>query len=175
MGKEIPETPSHNKVVGSGCNHRTCTKWSYPPSTNIVSCFSDTPHQNCKSCSPSTGRGENFDLQLHPGPKDRDVTGTWTTQPFQKQRVHCPGRPGAEAPYLKWPSSKVLPLKHAPPSLLHTRPSVPPPPLKTCHLFPLKEVNLGSLGCLEILFPCCILDALAITLTVCYSWAITIY
>lgn len=61
----------------------------------ILRCFSSIPYQNHKSCSWSTHREGNFDLQLHlepkslspppMEPKDRDITGTWTPEPFWSQ------------------------------------------------------------------------------------------
>lgn len=71
--------------------------------SNILSCFSKTTDQNCKSCSPSMHRGENFGFWLHPEPKshhhpppppchphtntepkDWDVTRTLIPESFQK-------------------------------------------------------------------------------------------
>lgn len=50
------------------CNHRASSKWSCSVEW-ILSYFSETIDQNCKSCSPSMYRRENFDFQQHLGPK----------------------------------------------------------------------------------------------------------
>ena len=38
------------------------------PVSKVLSCFLETVDQNCKSCSWSMCRGENFDLRQHPEP-----------------------------------------------------------------------------------------------------------
>lgn len=90
-------------------NHRTNSEWPYPVSNEILSCFSETTDQNHKSHSWSLCRGENFDLQLHPDQRPEPSktcphswiqrTRTWTSELFQKQRVHHAGRFSAEVPY----------------------------------------------------------------------------
>ena len=47
----------------------------YPVFNKILSCFSETMEQNCKSCSRSMLRGEDFDLKPHLEPKNRDMNG----------------------------------------------------------------------------------------------------
>lgn len=71
------------------CNCKISPNWFYPVSNKTSSCFSETANQNRKSCSWSMRR-DNFDLRLHPEPKDWDITGTWTLEPFPKWRVCCP-------------------------------------------------------------------------------------
>lgn len=100
-------------------------------SNKTPSCFPETAGQSCKPCGRSMRRRQSFELRLHlepkscpmyTGPKNWDGTGpwTWTPEPFQKQRVHCPGMSTVDVPYHRWPSSKVLQSSLALPVLLHT-------------------------------------------------------
>ena len=104
------------------CNHRTSSDWPYPVSYKKLSCFSETTHQNCKSCI----RGKM--LQIIPGtkvhftPPQDQRTGTWpepeSTPAF---RIHCPERSSAD-PLNHAPNPRSGRLNHAlsPVSLLVT-------------------------------------------------------
>lgn len=50
----------------------------------------------------------NQSLAPHPQPKDQDIIRTWTSELFQKLRVHCQGNSLLKPLYHKWPSSKIL-------------------------------------------------------------------
>lgn len=129
-GKMIPPAPNlamFGEVSGSG---RVNTQ---PPQNDLIlfnerlSYFSETTHQNCKSCSQSLRRGESFDLQLYWEPKSHpsphDIEGPGHNRDLRRRILSDakgPGRYGAEAPYHKCPSSKVLQVQLAPPGFPHT-------------------------------------------------------
>lgn len=60
-----------------------------------------------------------------PQPQDQDTTRTGTAEPSQRQRVPCPGRSCVDAPYRKWPISKVLQLRLGPITIPHTYSLIP--------------------------------------------------
>lgn len=94
----------------------------------ILSSLSETTDQKHKSCSWVCTEERTLTSSCiwnqSPAPtvqlKDEDITGSWKLDPFQKQKVHCPGRPCVDAPHQKQPSSKVFQLKLALPALPHT-------------------------------------------------------
>lgn len=105
----------------------------------IPSCFSEATEQDLAAgaCAGERTLAFSCTRNLTPSPalptkpKDHAITRTYTPEPFQKPRVPCPGRLGADALSLYMATFKGLHLKPAPPALPHT---CVPSPSKTLGL-----------------------------------------
>lgn len=112
-----------------------------------------TEERNLTSCYPW-----NQSLMHLPPQNPRtwmDMTRTSTPEPFQKRRVHCPGRSAAEAPshltinaQVPKLSNQNLPWQH-----FHIISLFPQSP-KTCRKLEIEETDLRLASCLlAIQFP----------------------
>lgn len=128
----------------------------------ILSCFSEIVDQNCRLCSRSMCRGENFGLKQElkpmflptraPGP---GWTRTWTLNPsLSEGRDPLSRRSGAKAP-LPYLTTKVkfqspADKTHSPP-LLYI--SLPPLTQKSLTKPQIWEIDMSHAFCLPVVWP----------------------
>lgn len=127
---------------GCECNHRTSSKWSYCVPNKMLSCFSEThtktSSHTAEACTEeitltsSCTQNQSLAVPSPREPKDWDINGTWTPEPFRSEGSTVQEDLALKLltiSYHKWPSSEFLQLKLALTVLLH---SCSFNPLKAC-------------------------------------------